>query len=392
MSPKTTSISATARTVDGAQLYFVDDQHAETVRGLTGSAAITEAQAGSLQALGFEVELTQVKAGRRRRKRGKDAERTGKETKETVTTRDNVISEQLIQHVVVVRQFTRTFPTSNVWVLHDGGEAALIDSGYGDDNSVNARLEYIEKELPELNFRYIAITHHHFDHSSGARKLREALKAETAINPIDEVLLHTPSESNEDLPDEDDIARRARVWHEEAMNAPIDVELSDGDEFKVGGLTVRAIHTPGHTAGHNCYWVPENGTLFTGDNVLGVGTSAIGPPPRGDMEQYLQSLLRMRELQSKLMAPGHGPVLTATADKVDELVDHRRTRDRQIIELIDHGYITDRQLFRGLYPEIQKGLRRAARGQIRSHLARLAGQGDLTVEEDEREWTVALTR
>jgi glyoxylase-like metal-dependent hydrolase (beta-lactamase superfamily II) len=138
--------------------------------------------------------------------------------------------------------------------------------------------------------------------------------------------------------------------------------------------------------------VPESGTLFTGDNVLGVGTSAIGPPPRGDMEQYLQSLLRMRELQSKLMAPGHGPVVTATGDKIDELVDHRRTRDRQIIDLIDHGYTTDRQLFRGLYPEIQNGLRRAARGQIRSHLARLAGQGDVTVDEGEREWTVALTR
>ena len=392
MSPTKTRISATARTVDGAQLYFVDDAHAETVRGLTGSAAITEAQAGSLRALGFEVELKQAKAGRRRRKRGKDAKRKGTDAKETVSTRANVISEQLIQHVVVVRQFTRTFPTSNVWVLHDGGEAVLIDSGFGDDNSVNARIEYIEKELPELRFRYIAITHHHFDHSSGARKLREALKAETAINPIDEVLLHTPSESNEDLPDEEEIAERARVWHKEAMNAPIDVQLADGDEFKVGGLTVRAIHTPGHTAGHNCYWVPESGTLFTGDNVLGVGTSAIGPPPRGDMEQYLQSLLRMRELQSKLMAPGHGPVVTATGDKVDELVDHRRTRDRQIIDLIDRGYITDRQLFRGLYPEIQKGLRRAARGQIRSHLARLAGQGDVTVEEDEREWTVALTR
>ena len=277
MSPTKTRITATARTVDGAQLYFVDDEHAETVRGLTGSAAITEAQAGSLRALDFGVDLKQAKARRRRRKRGRDAERERRETKETVTTRANVISDQLIQHVVVVRQFTRTFPTSNVWVLDDGDEAALIDSGYGDDNSVNARLEYFEKELPGLDFRHIAITHHHFDHSSGARKLRDALKAETAINPIDEVLLHTPSESNEDLPDEDDIAERARVWHEEAMNAPIDVQLSDGDEFKVGGLTVRAVHTPGHTAGHNCYWVPESGTLFTGDNVLGVGTSAIGP-------------------------------------------------------------------------------------------------------------------
>ena len=73
-------------------------------------------------------------------------------------------------------------------------------------------------------------------------------------------------------------------------------------------------------------------------------------------------------------------------------MDHRRTRDRQIIDLIERGYGSDRQIRRALYPEIQKGLRRAAGGQIRSHLARLVGQGDVTVEEGQREWKVALTR
>ena len=176
------------------------------------------------------------------------------------------------------------------------------------------------------------------------------------------------------------------------MNTQIDAPLADGETVQVGGLTVRAVHTPGHTAGHNCYWVEQTGTLFTGDNVLGVGTSAIGPPPRGDMEQYLASLLSMRELEAKLFAPGHGPVVTATGDKVQELLDHRRERDRQIIDLIDSGYETDRQIRRALYPEIQSGLRRAAGGQVRSHLARLVGQGDVTVEAGERDWKVALTR
>ncbi len=388
-------VGVTARPVDGQQLYFVDDEgEAEAVRGLAGSAAITETQKSALETLGFEFAVTTAevaaKRGKRRRQQGDEAEvREGAESAEAHAIE---IDEHLIQQVVRVRMFTRTFPTSNVWVLHDGKQAALIDAGYGDDSSTNARIDYFKKELSEFDFRYIAITHHHFDHSSGGHKLREALRAETAINPVDEELLHTRSESNEDLPDEKEIAKRARVWHEEALNTSIDVQLSDGDEFRVGGLTVRAVHTPGHTAGHNCYWVEQTGTLFTGDNILGVGTSAIGPPPRGDMEQYLQSLLRMRELQSKLMAPGHGPVVIATADKVDELVDHRRTRDRQIIDLIERGYGSDRQIRRALYPEIQKGLRRAAGGQIRSHLARLVGQGDVTVEEGQREWKVALTR
>lgn len=336
-------------------------------------------------------------------KRARTVVRRGKRTaapaddQPSIQTFARPINDNLLQHVVLVRQFSRTFPTSNVWVLHDGNEAALIDSGFGDDPSIDARRTFFEGEGSNFNVRTIAMTHHHYDHTSGGRRLRELLHAQTAINPIDEVLLHTPpdpSQGNEDLPDDKELADKTRQWVEEALNTPIDLQLSDGDTFKVGGLTVRAVHTPGHTAGHNCYFVEETLTLFTGDNVLGVGTSAIGPPPRGDMQAYLDSLLRMRDLQAQLFAPGHGPVVTATAEKVKELIDHRATRDRQIIDLIDHGYTTDRQIRRALYPEIQRGLRRAAHGQVRSHLARMVGQGIVTVDEGEdgKMWTVALTK
>ncbi|MEZ4553734.1 MAG: MBL fold metallo-hydrolase [Dehalococcoidia bacterium] len=314
------------------------------------------------------------------------------EGREVVEGRATVINEHLIQHIVTVKLFTRSFPTSNVWVLHDRGEAALIDAGFGDEASSQVRIDYLTKELSNLDFKYIPITHHHFDHSSGGRRLRQALRAEVAMHPIDEVLLHTPTESNEDLPDDAEIDRRARIWRAEALETPVDIGLADGESLRVGGLTVRAVHTPGHTAGHNCYFVEELGILFTGDNILGIGTSAIAPPPAGDMEQYIQSLLRMRELQSKLFAPGHGPVVTATAAKVQELIDHRASRDAQILALIDRGYTNDRQIRNALYPELQKGLRRAARGQLRAHLARLVGQGKVTVEETGKDWTVGLTR
>lgn len=329
-------------------------------------------------------------------KKGKTT--TPDDTQPKVETFARPINDNLMQHVVVVRQFSKTFPTSNLWILHDGNEAALIDAGFGDDLSIDNRRKFFEGDGSNFNVGTIAFTHHHSDHTSGGRKLRDILRANTAINPIDEALLHTPptesQNANEDLPDDKDLAERAKVWAEEALNTPIDIHLADGDTFKVGGLTVRAVHTPGHTAGHNCYFVEETMTLFTGDNVLGVGSSAIGPPPRGDMQAYLDSLLRMRELQAKLFAPGHGPVVTATDAKIQELVDHRATRDRQIIDLIDHGYLTDRQIRRALYPEIQKGLRRAASGQVRAHLARMVGQGIVRVEEaDEgKTWNVVLTK
>ena len=102
----------------------------------------------------------------------------------------------------------------------------------------------------------------------------------------------------------------------------------------------------------------------------------------------------MRELEAKLFAPGHGPTVTATAAKVQELLDHREVRDRQIIDIIDKGYDTDQQIRRALYPEIQKGLRRAAHGQVRSHIAKMVGQGIMQVDEidDGKTWKVSLTK
>src|SRR6478672_4791779 len=112
-----------------------------------------------------------------KKKRKKQAD-TAAEGRDQVEGRANVINDHLTQHLVTVKLFTRTFPTSNVWVLRDGNEAMLIDAGFGDEASSQVRIDYLTKELSGLDFRYIAITHHHFDHSSGGRRLREALHAE----------------------------------------------------------------------------------------------------------------------------------------------------------------------------------------------------------------------
>jgi glyoxylase-like metal-dependent hydrolase (beta-lactamase superfamily II) len=55
----------------------------------------------------------------------------------------------------------------NVFLVHDGGEGALIDSGFGDDKSVQVRLDFV-KEHTGIKVRYILLTHHHFDRTIAA--------------------------------------------------------------------------------------------------------------------------------------------------------------------------------------------------------------------------------
>ena len=280
--------------------------------------------------------------------------------------------------------YTGPYPP-NVYLVADGGEGALIDAGFADDESVKARLDYLAG-LEGLKLAYIVLTHHHFDHSSGAARLREATGAHIVAHRAEAPLLleagsaETPQDV--DIPEDAREAREAiRRWREEAARAVPDRLLEDGDRLRVGDATLRAVHTPGHTAGHICLLLEEERVLFSGDNVLGVGTTAIAPPPHGDMVQYLASLRRMQSLDAELLCPGHGPVVREPKRKIQELIDHRRERDEQILSLIGEGKGSVRRLVRSVYPELDRRLLPMATGQILSHLRKLEAEGKVRVEQ-----------
>ena len=94
---------------------------------------------------------------------------------------------------------------------------------------------------------------------------------------------------------------------DEAAGAPIRA-IEDGAVVEAQGVTLRAIHTPGHAPDHLCYYLEEEKALFTGDVVLGAGTTVI-PDDTGDLGQYMDSLRRLLELDLALIYPAHGPVI-----------------------------------------------------------------------------------
>ncbi len=103
-----------------------------------------------------------------------------------------------------------------------------------------------------------------------------------------------------------------------------------------GPLELVAAHTPGHTSDHVAFHVPSSSALFTGDAVLGRGTSFIDPP-EGDLTQYLRSLTRMLELAPATIYPGHGPVVLRAQAKLHEYLDHRAEREAQVLAAMEAG-------------------------------------------------------
>ncbi len=266
----------------------------------------------------------------------------------------------------------------NVYLVADGGEGALIDSGFGDEQSVRERLAFL-RGRPDVKLRYIVLTHHHFDHSSGAHQLRQASGARVALHAEEErFLLDWQSEMPQDIDvpvDRREVAEQVQRFRRLAAEAVPDVPLADASVLRVGGLTLEVVHTPGHTLGSVCVYIPEERALFTGDTALGLGTVAVSPPPYGDMALYLQSLERLKGYDSALMLPGHGPPVHDVARKLQELIDHRHEREEQVLRLIADGKRSPLAMLRAIYPELDRRIVPMALRQIEAHLAKLEADG-----------------
>ena len=272
----------------------------------------------------------------------------------------------------------------NVYLVMDGGQGALIDAGYADEGSVQARLEYL-RGIPELKLAHIVLTHHHIDHASGAHRLRQATSARICLHPREERILRdwqADIPQDVELPPARSLEERLRAWRRAAAQATADRLVDDGDIIAVGGVTIEVVHTPGHTLGSICLYLREERVLFTGDTVLGLGTVAIAPPPHGDMGLYIESLERLKTYDAALLCPGHGPPVHEVGRKLQELIDHRHQRERQILEALGRGCGTLKALLDDIYPELDRRLLNLARGQVLAHLAKLEGEGRVVRREE----------
>lgn len=145
-----------------------------------------------------------------------------------------------------------------------------------------------------LKCTHILLTHGHFDHIMGVKKLRDAEDAKVFIHAADAAALSGGEGS---------LAFMAGAY---VQPCEVDRRLSDGDEFTAAGIDFRVIATPGHTPGGVCYLIESEKTVFTGDTLfrLSVGRTDLAG---GDGEQLYESILyRLFSLQGDYrLLPGH---------------------------------------------------------------------------------------
>jgi glyoxylase-like metal-dependent hydrolase (beta-lactamase superfamily II) len=175
------------------------------------------------------------------------------------------------------------------------------------------------------------ITHHHLDHSGNLKWIRELYKADVLVHDTGVPLLEGK------LPD-----TGVQLLHE-------------GQSIDLGGGTrVQVLATPGHSVDSVCYYIEDEGVLFTGDTLLGFGTTTVW-----ELGPYMETLRRLQQY-----------------------IEHREMRERQILAVLgEGGEHTSWDIMLRLYPDIDTRLRRAANNNVETHLKKLQAEGRLKVYE-----------
>ncbi|MCE2391662.1 MAG: MBL fold metallo-hydrolase [Proteobacteria bacterium] len=260
-------------------------------------------------------------------------------------------TERWSERAVVVRGLNPgpfTGPGTNTFLLGGGDRPLLLDTGAGKAGYLPLLEKALARECGTDAPGDIVLTHVHADHIGGAPDVVERFGPRRVLK----------------FP-----------WPERDRHFDVEITpLVDGEVVRGDGVTLRALHTPGHAADHLCYYLEEDKVLFTGDVILGAGTSVI-PTEGGDMALYLRTLERLLELDVACIYPAHGPRIPAARAKIREYLDHRLQRERQILAALDSGLRTVEAIVARVYAETPEFLHHAAGQSVRSHLIKLEREG-----------------
>jgi glyoxylase-like metal-dependent hydrolase (beta-lactamase superfamily II) len=253
-----------------------------------------------------------------------------------------------IRHFTANNPGYMTLQGTNQYVV--GREGVLvIDVALSADSNLDGIIEQVEA-MGAKKIDQILLTHIHSDHCGGALALKKRSGAKIGIH-------------------------RSRAGYLGGE----DFQYSDGDRISFGAGELVVLHTPGHESGHCCFYDPADQVLFSGDNILGYGTSVIRPPD-GDMTDYLRSLERLLEFNISLILPGHGPMVGKPEAKIKEYIEHRLQRERQVLQALGKGQDTIGAITESIYADVRGPLKNVAEFSVQAHLIKLVREGKVKQE------------
>lgn len=217
---------------------------------------------------------------------------------------------------------------ANIFLLIDNG-VTLVDTG------LRGRSARILKEVEQLGYKpsdiaHIILTHHHSDHIGSLAELKNATGAKVMAHPADapyiDGTLPQPGPARPKWLGKM-LSPFGSVWS--TIPTEVDKLLDDGDELPILG-GIRILHTPGHTPGSICLFIPQEKLVIVGD--LLAHRFRLNLPSRlftVDTEQEVKSIKKLAGIDFSLIAFGHGkPILREAHQAVAHLVERLERKHR----------------------------------------------------------------
>lgn len=253
-----------------------------------------------------------------------------------------------------------TFWGTNTYILGTN-ELAIIDPGPAVQSHFDAIMSSLNKNQ---SITHILITHSHIDHSPLAKQLSERTSA-----PI---LAFGESSSGKSTI----MTNLKNLDGGEGIDYDFkpDVTLNDNQILKNKEWCIKSLHTPGHMGNHLCFSWEGESILFSGDLVMGWATSMVSPPD-GDLTDFMNSIksLQLRS-PDKLFFPGHGAPIENPSLRLQELYEHRKKREGQILSALETGLATISEITESVYADLDKRLITAAKRNVLAHLIDLTSR------------------
>jgi glyoxylase-like metal-dependent hydrolase (beta-lactamase superfamily II) len=237
--------------------------------------------------------------------------------------------------------------------------AYIVDPGPADPAYQESLTSLVRETNGGLQPVAILLSHGHPDHAPGARLLKGMLGLPVLASPA--------------MPED------------QAAAAGVDRFYSAGEYFQLGSDRLEVLATPGHSPDQVAFWMPQSRILFSGDTILGQGSTLVAPP-EGDMQAYMKSLELTRDLGPRIILPGHGPVIRDPAGKIEEYLTHRDERERQLIGVLRNGPSTPENLVKAMYADTDPRLQDLALGSVLAQLEKLTREGRVEREEEVYRW------
>lgn len=252
-----------------------------------------------------------------------------------------------------------TGPGTNTYLVGTGKRPILLDTGIG----LDVYDPLLERGLSETkgatDLQEIVLTHVHQDHIGGVPNVRKRFG-------------------------ELQVSKRAWPEKDGDYDFPL-TYIDNGARIETDGATLHAIHTPGHAKDHLCYYLEEEKALFTGDLVLGAGTTVV-PEEGGGLIDYMASLRKLLALDLSVIYPAHGPAIREPYKKLNAYIAHRELREQQVLDALNAGLTRIPDMVQRMYTDVPAFLHKAAGNSVQSHLNKLEAEG--VVKEKDGEWAL----